>query len=121
MTFLVPPRFARPFLFLVLVLAEVHDPADRRNSRRRNFHQVESLLLGDRERLRRRHDAELLAGVVDHADFTDADSFVHAHAIVAAGSSLECDKASYAVATALPLCAISSRADAMNASTGLAP
>src|SRR5262249_27298256 len=86
---LVPPGLARALLFLVLIFPEVHDPADRRDGRRRDFHEVESLLLGDRERLRRRHDAELLAGVVDDADFTDADSLVHPHAIVAAGSSLE--------------------------------
>src|SRR6185436_7054950 len=119
--FLVLARFTRPFLLLVLVLPEVHDPADRRDGGRRNFHQVEPLGLGDRQRLWRRHDAQLLAGVVDHADFTDADSLVHPHAIVAAGSSVECDKASYAVATVLPLSAISSRADATNASIGRAP
>jgi hypothetical protein len=30
-----------------------------------NFHQVEPLLPGDRQRLLRRHDAQLLPGVVD--------------------------------------------------------
>ena len=51
--------------------------------------QVEPLLLGDRDGLRRRHDAELLAGVVDYADFADANPFVDPHAIVAAGTSVK--------------------------------
>ena len=31
------------------------------------------------------------AGVVDHADFADADAFVDAHAVVTAGTSVESD------------------------------
>ena len=53
-----------------------------------------------RERLRRRHDAELRAGVVDDADFADADAFVDARAVVTAGTSVESDKASYATGSA---------------------
>ena len=34
---------------------------------------------------------ELLAGVVDHTNFADADAFVDPHAIVAAGASVKCD------------------------------
>ena len=48
--------------------------------------------LRDGQGLRRRHDAELLAGVVDHADFTDADALVDADTVVAAGTSVESDK-----------------------------
>src|SRR6185436_9924010 len=81
--FLVTLRLATALLFLVLVLPEIHDAADRRYGRRRNLDQVESLLLGDRQCLRRRHDAELLAGVIDDADFADADSFVDPYAIIA--------------------------------------
>src|SRR5437762_308239 len=92
---LVPPRLAGPLLLLVLILAEIHDPADWRGRRRGDFHEVEPLLPGDGKRLRRRHDAELLSGVVDDADFADADTFVDPHAIVAARSSVECDKASF--------------------------
>src|SRR5262249_57416589 len=33
-------------------------------------------------------------GVVDHANFADADAFVDPHAIVAAGTSVESDKTS---------------------------
>ena len=57
---LVLPRLARALLLLVLVLPEVHDAADRRHGRRRDLDQVEPLLLGDGQGLRRRHDAELL-------------------------------------------------------------
>src|SRR5688572_28003830 len=71
---LVPFRFAAALLLLVLVLAEVHDPANRRHRRRRDLDEVEPLLAGDGERLRRRHDAELLAGVVDDADFANPDA-----------------------------------------------
>src|ERR1019366_5719418 len=81
----------------------------------------EPLLLGNRQRLRRRHDAELRAGVVNHADFADTNAFVDPRAVVSAGTSVESDKASYAVTGTCPLRATSSRADAMNASTELAP
>src|SRR5262249_30078463 len=46
-------------LFLVLVASEVHDAANRRRRRGRNFDQVKSLLLGNNERLLRRHDSQL--------------------------------------------------------------
>src|SRR6185503_7449721 len=91
---LVLARLARALLFLVLVLPEVHDAADRWGCRRRDLDQFEHLLLGNRERLRRRHDAELRAGVVDHADFPHTDPFVDPRAIVAAGTSVKSDKAS---------------------------
>ena len=84
-------RFPGALLLLVLILAEVHDPADRRHGRRRDLDQVEPLLLGDGQRLRRRHDAELLAGIVDDTDFADTNAFVDARAIVAAGTSVESD------------------------------
>src|SRR5262249_50642047 len=90
---------ARALLFLVLILPEIHDAADRRSGRRRDLDEVESLLLGDGQGLRRRHDAELLAGVIDHPDFADPDPFVDPHAIVAAGTARECDKASYVKTT----------------------
>src|SRR4029077_5337802 len=132
---LVLAGFTRALLLLVLVFPEIHDAADRRHGRRRDLDQVEPLLLGDGERLRRRHDAELCAGVVDHADFADADARVHPGAVVATWTSVESDKASlrcYAVnqlaaesseppSEGFPLRAISSRADAMKPSIELAP
>src|SRR5207247_3289723 len=78
---LVPPRLARALLLLILVLAEIHDAANRRGGRRRDFDEVEPLLFGERERLRRRHDAELLAGVVDDTNFADPDPLVDADTI----------------------------------------
>jgi hypothetical protein len=42
----------------------------------------------------RRHDAELLAGVVDDADLADPDTFVDTGAIVAPRTAIECDSAS---------------------------
>jgi hypothetical protein len=80
---------ARALLLLVLIFPEIHDPADRRAGRWGDLDEVEPFLLGDGDGLRRRHDAELLAGVVDHADFPHADSFVDPDAIVAAGTSVE--------------------------------
>ena len=85
---LMPLRFPGALLLLVLVLPVIHDPADRRDRRGRNLHEVEPFLPGDRQGLRRRHDAELLARVVDHADFTDADAFVDAEPVVAAAGPI---------------------------------
>ena len=90
---LVPLRFAGALLLLVLILAVVHDPADRRHRGGRDLHQVEAFLPGDGQGLRRGHDAQLLPRVVDHADFADADAFVDAEPVVATAgtSSIECD------------------------------
>jgi hypothetical protein len=92
--FLVLLRLTRALLFLVLVLPEVHDAANRRVRRWRDLDEIQTLRLGNRQRLRRRHDAELRAGVVDHANFSDPDPFVDTNAIITARSSFECDKAS---------------------------
>ena len=86
---LVLPGLAGLLLLLVLVLPEVHDPADRRHGGRGDFHQVQTLPTRNRQRLRRRHDAELLAGVVDHPDFTDPDAFVGANAVITTGRTVE--------------------------------
>ena len=132
--------FARPLLLLVLILPEVHDPADRRHRGRRDLDEVETLLLGYRQGLRRRHDAELLPGVVDDADFADADAFVHPNAVVTPWASVESDNGLLGITDSAPRSAIvdvggrqrfdpllwpracaSSSAAAMNASIGLAP
>ena len=89
---LVLSRFPGALLLLVLIFPEIHDAADRRHGRRRDLDQVEPLLLRDRQGLRRRHDAELRARVVDHPDLADADAFVHPHAVVTARASVESDK-----------------------------
>ena len=75
----------RPLLFLVLVIPEVHDSADRRDCAvGDDLDQVEPLLPGDGQRLLGRHDAELLAGVVDDANFAHADPLVDPRAVVTA-------------------------------------
>src|SRR4030095_10925842 len=78
-------------LLLVLVTPEVHDPADRRDGCCRYFHQVQPLLPCDRQSLLRRHDAQLLPGVVDDPHLADPDAFVHPRAIVTPRASVECD------------------------------
>src|SRR5262249_29046377 len=115
--FLIAPGFARSFLLLILVFPEVHDPANRRHGRRRDFHQVEPFLSRNGQSLRRRHDAELLPVVVDDADFPNSDSFVDSYAVVSARPSVECDNC-------LPYevrCSTSVRARSMNWATGCAP
>ena len=91
---LVALRFAGPLLLLVLILAVVHDPADRRHGGRRDFDQVEAFLSGKDESLGRRHDAELLPRVVDYADFTDSNPLIDAEPVVTTGRarSIERDK-----------------------------
>ena len=80
--FLVFLGLARALLLLILILAEIHDPAHRRYGRGRDLDQVQSFLLGNGQRLRRRHDAELLAVIIDYANFPNPDSFVDANTIV---------------------------------------
>src|SRR6186713_91580 len=71
--FLMLLGLARSFLLLVLILPEVHDPAHRRHCGRRDLDEVEPFLTRDDERLRWRHDSELLTGFVDHPDLTNPD------------------------------------------------
>src|SRR5688572_12769039 len=91
---LVTLGLARPLLLLVLILAVVHDPADRRHGGRRDFDQVEAFLSGKDESLGRRHDAQLLPRVVDYSDFSNSDPLVDAEPIFTTGRtrSVECDK-----------------------------
>ena len=82
---------ARPLLLLVLILAEIHDPADRRVRGRRDLDEIETLGFGDGQGLRRGHDAQLLTGVVDDPDFPDANALVDTNAVVPARRSVESD------------------------------
>src|SRR6266850_2844613 len=66
----------RLLLLGVPELAVVHDPADRGLGGGRDLDQVELALLGDPERLLGRHDAELRAVGVDHADLSRTDLVV---------------------------------------------
>src|SRR5688572_14788611 len=127
-------RLAGSFLLLVLVFAEVHDSAHRRHGSRRDLDQVEPLLTRDGDRLRRRHDPELLAGFVDHANFTNPDALVGADTVVTSGRTIEsyscllCGCCSLVVRSwwfrsnyDTPFLAISSCASAMKALTPRAP
>ncbi len=119
-------RLAGPLLLLELGLAEVHDFADGRLRHRCHLHQVERLLPSDGERLLRRHDAKLLAGVIDDTHFADPDPLVDPRAVVTTwGGAIESDMDLLSVnrypRAYRPFRAISSSADATNASTGLAP
>src|SRR5215470_14949379 len=69
-------RFLEPPGLRVLVLAVVHDTADRRRRVRRHLHQIELLLARGLEGRRDGQDAELRAVGADDADFPDADAFV---------------------------------------------
>lgn len=66
-------------LLLVLELAEVDYSADRRLSLRGDLDEVQALAARDFDRLLRRHYAELIAVVIDDADFTNADALIDAH------------------------------------------
>ncbi len=55
-------------LFLVHILAEIHDAAHGRNGRGRNLHEIEIKLDRERHRFRRVHNAELSALGADHAN-----------------------------------------------------
>src|SRR5262245_42198890 len=68
---------------LVLVLAVIHDPADRREGARRDLDEVEPLLLGESQGVVRRHDAELLF-LEDDPDLRDANAVVDAKALLGA-------------------------------------
>ncbi len=87
--FLVLLRLPGALLLLVLVAPEIHDPAHRRIGRGRNFYQVEPLLPRDGQRLLRRHDAQLLPGVVDDPHLADPDPFVHPRAVFPPRVSVE--------------------------------
>ena len=65
------------FGLLVLVLAVVHDLADRRLGLWCHFDQVNPALAGDEQCVARRHDAELAAIVVNNADLAGAYPLIH--------------------------------------------
>jgi hypothetical protein len=61
--------------------AVVHDATDRWHRIRRNLDEVETPLLGHRERLTQRDDAELTATLVDETDVACSDTIVDAKTI----------------------------------------
>ena len=75
---LLPLGFLLALRQLVLVLTEVEKPDDRRGRRGRDLDEVEPTLLRHGERLWRRHDAELLALIIDDPHLWDTDHLVDA-------------------------------------------
>ena len=71
-------RGAIGLVFLVEVLAVVLDLADGRDGVGRDLDEVEGTFAGHLEGVEGRHDAELFAVLVDHADFACADTLVGA-------------------------------------------
>ena len=68
------------FLFLLALfkaeLAVIHQLADRRDCLGRDFDQIQALLVSNPQRLRRRHDAQLLASGSNQSDLPVTDLFV---------------------------------------------
>ena len=73
------PRILLPAGLEVLVLAEVHDPADRRHRLARHFHQVHVPLPRQIEGLGDGEDPQLLAIGAHHPDFPHANPLVDAN------------------------------------------
>ncbi len=74
---LVPALLVHLLVEVVQVLAIVHDLANGRLGGGGDFDQVESLFPGPFQGFLGRHEAHLLAGVVNQADFPDPNPFVH--------------------------------------------
>ena len=72
------PGLLGPLGLIELVLAEVHDAADRGVGPGGHLDQVEVEVTGDGQRLGQQFDAELLALGVDQAHLTGADAVVDA-------------------------------------------
>src|SRR5438067_509573 len=68
--------------FLLLLLIQefpvVHDAAYRRRGCGRNLDQIQVLLAGHFQGFKRRQDADLLAFVINHADFAGSDAVIGA-------------------------------------------
>jgi hypothetical protein len=61
---------------LVLVLSKIHDPADRRPTRRRDFNQVKTEFAGAVERFAGRDDPNLFPTSTDQADWGYSDTVI---------------------------------------------
>ena len=63
-------------LLLVLELAKVHDPANRRKCRGSHLDQVEALILCLADSVQRIHDAQLLSILIHHADLFGSNTMI---------------------------------------------
>ena len=68
--------FALALFLLVEILPVIHDAAYRRVRSGRDLNQVQVLFAGFLERLEGRHDSNLLAFIINHADFACPDALV---------------------------------------------
>ena len=67
----------RFFLRLILVLAEIDDPANRRIGVRSNFHEVQTFLASGADGVAHVHHTELLSFIADDPNFGHSNSFVN--------------------------------------------
>jgi hypothetical protein len=79
----------RPFACLILVLAEIHDPADRRFSVGGNFHQIKSALFRGTQGVVQSQDAQGRALVIDHPDLPSPDGTVDIRFLLSYGATSE--------------------------------
>jgi hypothetical protein len=70
--------FSLAFLLLLLVqeFPIIHDAANRRLRCRGNLYQIKVLFACHLERFKRRHDADLLAFIANHANFAGANTII---------------------------------------------
>jgi hypothetical protein len=83
---------ALALFLLVKITAVVLDAADGWNSGGRNFDEIEATLAGDSQRFIGRQDSQLLAVLIDDADFAGADALVDANKGLSR-TFVECDGA----------------------------
>jgi len=76
------------FAHLVLVLAEIHHPANRGNGSRRYLDKIIPFFAGHPERLCRGHDAELGAFFVDDSNLSGPYAFVYPDILAYAATSI---------------------------------
>jgi thiamine kinase-like enzyme len=73
--------FVRFFVGLVKILSVIGNLANWWVRRRRNFHQVQTALARQLQRLERLHDSKLAALFINHPDLASANPLVDADAI----------------------------------------
>ena len=68
--------FAFAFLLFIVVLTIVNDFADDRLRLRRYFHEIQALVLGDRDGFISLQYAQVFARIINDSDFTLANPFI---------------------------------------------
>ncbi len=75
---LISARFTLFLALLIPVLTVVHQPANRRNSVRRNFNEIEPARTRHFKRIPGQQNADLLAFLVNYSDFPDTNTLIDA-------------------------------------------